>query len=125
LLVPSFASADEPSLAEWARHRVDDGLVKPLADLETPRFSRSRPIPRERRVRVVQTTATLDKTGRAFVSFAIDVRFGSEWHENDVVGCAYIGNGDLFVKKGDAFRPASFLLGKNEDPVAGVCEPAR
>jgi hypothetical protein len=74
-------------------------------------------------VRVVQTTATLDKTGRSFVPFAIDVRFGSEeWHENDVVGCAYTGSGDLFVKRGDAYRPASFLLGKNVDPVAGVCE---
>jgi hypothetical protein len=126
-LVPSFASADELSLAEWAQHRVEDGLVKPLADLESHRFSRARPPPRERRVRVLQTTATLDKGGRPFVSFAVDVRFGSEWHENDIVGCAYAGSGDLYVKKGETYRPASFLLGKNDEPVAGVCEagPAR
>jgi hypothetical protein len=126
-LVPSFASADEPSLAQWAQRRVEDGLVKPLAELESSRFSRARPAPRERRVRVLQTTATLDRVGRPFVPFAVDVRFGSEWHENDIVGCAYAGSGDLYVKRGDSYRPASFLLGKDEKPVAGVCEarPAR
>ena len=56
--------------------------------------------------------------------FAIDVRFGSDWHENDVVGCVYTGSGSLFVKKGDAYRPAAFLLGKDVAPVAGVCEAA-
>ena len=123
-LVPSFASADEPSLTEWTEQRVQDGLVKPLADLESHRFTRARPPPRERRVRVLQTTATLDKSGRPFVPFAVDVRFGPEWHENDIVGCAYTGSGNLYVKKGDAYRPASFLLGKSDDPVAGVCEAA-
>jgi hypothetical protein len=98
--------------------------VKPLSDLETHRFSRARPPPRERRIRVLQTTATLDKDGRAFVPFAVDVRFGSDWQENDIVGCAYRGTGDLYVKRGDTYRPASFLLGRNEGPVAGVCEPA-
>jgi hypothetical protein len=75
-------------------------------------------------VRVVQTTASLDKNGRPFVPFAVDVRFGSDWHENDIVGCAYTWSGDLFIKKGDAYRPASFLLGKSDGPVAGVCEAA-
>jgi len=124
-LVPSFASADEPSLADLAQRRVEDGLVKPLALFESRSFSRSRPPPRERRVRVLQTTATLDKNGRSFVPFAIDVRFGAdEWRENDIVGCAYTGSGKLFVKRGDEYRPASFLFGKNEKPVAGVCEAA-
>jgi hypothetical protein len=82
-------------------------------------------MPRERRVRVIDTTATLDPAGRPFMPFAVDIRFGDEeWHENDIVGCAYTKTGALFVKKGDAYRPASFLLGKNADPVAGVCEPA-
>lgn len=109
---------------EWARRRVADGLVKPLSEQEGNRFSRSRPAPRERRVRVTQSTATRDKAGRAFVPFAIDVRFGEEWRQNDVVGCAYRASGELFVKVGDAYRPASFLLGKDVDPVAGVCEAA-
>jgi hypothetical protein len=94
-----------------------------MALFESRSFSRSRPPPRERRVRVLQTTATLDKNGRSFVPFAIDVRFGAdEWRENDIVGCEYTGSGELYVKRGDAYRPASFLLGKNEAVVAGVCE---
>jgi hypothetical protein len=109
---------------EWVRRRVDDGLVKPLANTENNRFSRSRPAPRERRIRVIQSTLSNDKSGRAFVPFAIDVRFGSEWHANDIVGCVYQKSGELFVKKGDTYRPAAFLLGKKADPVAGVCEAA-
>jgi hypothetical protein len=109
------------------QRRVEDALLKPLADREAKAsaFSRARPMPRERRVRVIETTATIDRGGRAFLSFAIDIRrFGDdEWHE-DIVGCAYTKSGDLFVKRGDAYRPASFLLGKKVDPVAGVCQAA-
>ena len=126
-LVPSFASADEASFAAKAQRQVDEGLVKPLAANEQhqSRFSRSRPIPHERRVRVTQVNPSFDRSGRAFMTFAVDIRFaGSEWRENDIVGCAYVKSGDLFVKRGDAFRPASILLGKNADPVPGVCEAA-
>jgi hypothetical protein len=134
-LVPSPATADDPSAArpqtpppaEQVQRRVEDGLLKPLAerDAKASAFSRARPIPRERRVRVTETAATLDKAGRAYMLFAVDIRFGGgEWRENDIVGCAYTKTGDLFVKRGDAYRPASFLFGKNADPVAGVCEPA-
>jgi hypothetical protein len=122
--VPSRASADDPSLVAWAEQRVEEGLVRPLANSEGSRFSRSRPPPRERRVRVIQATASVDKSGRAFVPFAIDVRFGSEWRKDDIVGCAYRQSGELFVKRGDGYRPAAFLLGKNVEPVAGVCEAA-
>jgi hypothetical protein len=98
--------------------------VKPLAKTEEggSRFSRVRPMPRQRRVRVTQSTTTLDKSGRAFLPFAIDVRFGDAWRENDIVGCVYKGSGELFVKRGDSYRPATFLLGKNVEPVVGVCE---
>jgi hypothetical protein len=120
--VPSLASADEPSPADRAKRRVEEGLVKPLTNLGSKRFSRERPPPRERRVRVTQAAATPDKSGRAFFAFAIDVRFGDEWHENDVVGCVYPGSGLVYVKNGDEYRPAAFLLGKKADPVAGVCE---
>ena len=122
--VPSLAWADEPSLVTWARRRVEDGIVKPLASQEDGRFSRSRPPPRERRVRILQTAVSRDKEGLPFVAFAIDVRFGGEWHDNDILGCVYSGSGALFVKRGDAYRPAAFLLGKNVDPVPGVCEAA-
>jgi hypothetical protein len=106
---------------------VDAGLVKPLAQHEKAgsRFSRSRPPPRERRVRVIQATVSQDKRGRAFVAFAIDVRFGPDpWRENDIVGCVYRASGELFVKSGEAYRPAAFLFGKNVEPVPGVCEAA-
>lgn len=123
--VPTFASADEPTLAEWAQRRVEDGLVKPLAQQEAHSFSRARPPARARRVRVLATTATLDKERHGFVPYAIDVRWGGdEWHENDLVGCAYQGSGKLFVKIGDGYRPAAFLLGKDEPAVPGACEAA-
>ncbi len=123
--VPSLAWADE-SLVEWAQRRVDQGLIKPLAEREGgSRFSRARPMPHERRVRVLSATTLADKSGRQFVPFAIDVRFGGgEWQQNDIVGCAYRGSGNLFVKRGDQYRPAAYLFGKNLDPVAGVCEAA-
>jgi hypothetical protein len=124
-LVPSFASADEPSLAEWTKTRVDEGIVKPLAERDVSRFSRARPMPSERRIRVLRDTATNDKSGHPFVPFAIDIRFpGGDWHNDDIVGCAYVGKGDLYVRRGDGYRPAAFLFGKNVDAVAGVCEAA-
>lgn len=122
--MPSLVWADEPSPVEPARRRVEEGLVKPLAKQEGSRFSRSRPAPRERRVRVTQATAVVDKGGRAFLPFAIDVRFGSEWRKDDIVGCVYRRDGGLFVRMGDAYRPAELLLGKNVEPVPGVCEAA-
>src|ERR1700735_2430349 len=79
-LVPSVARGDDPSLADWVQHRVEDGLLKPLANRESHSFSRARPPPHERRVRALQTTATPDKSGHPFVPFAIDIRFGDdEW----------------------------------------------
>lgn len=107
--------------------RVETGLVKPLAEWEaqSSRYSRGRPPPRERRVRVLSQAASLDKAGRPFVAFAVDIKFGDgEWRKDDIVGCAYTKSGELYVKRGDAYRPAAFLMGKNVDPVAGVCQAA-
>jgi hypothetical protein len=122
--LPSLAFADEPSLT-WAKHRVDEGLVKPIAAREKGgTFSRGRPPPRQSRVRTPPTEQT-DASKRVFASFAIDVRFGnSEWHENDVVGCVYKDSGQIFVRIADEYRPAAYLLGKNVDAVKGVCEAA-
>ena len=122
--IPSLAPADEPTVAERAQLRVETALVKPLAERESNRFSRARPAPRERRVRITSSTLNSDKSGRAFLPFAIDVRFGSDWSENDIVGCVYTPKGDIFVKRGDSYRPSAFLLGENLDAVAGVCEAA-
>lgn len=102
------------------------GLLEPLAEHEAKvsRFSRARLPPRERRVRVTQTTAVLDKAGHAFVAFAVDVRWGEQWHDNDIVGCAYPKTGALFVKRGEEYQPAEILVGKPADAVAGVCQAA-
>jgi hypothetical protein len=120
--------ADEPSLSAVVQRRVEDGLVKPLADYERNQsaFSRARPVPRVRRVRVTQASPLpVDGQGRPFVTFAVDVKFGSaDWRENDIVGCAYVKSGELFVKRGDGYRPATFLMGKNAEPVAGACQAA-
>ena len=125
--VPSFATAEEPTPAQQCEKRVRDGLVAPLAEYEAnrSRFSRARMPPGERRVRVTQVTPAVDAAGRPFMAFAIDVRWGgAEWRENDIVGCAYMKSGELFVKRGEDFRSAAILLGKPADPVAGVCKAA-
>ena len=126
LLVPSSALADDPP-ATVVKRRVEKGLLEPLAqkEKEQSRFSRARMPPQERRVRVTQAAATLDTSGRAYMAFAVDVRRGTEWQENDVVGCAYTETGALFVKRGDAYRPAEILLGKDADVAPNVCTPAK
>ncbi|MBL8919264.1 MAG: hypothetical protein JNJ54_10415 [Myxococcaceae bacterium] len=123
-LLPSFAWAAEPVAPQAdAQARVETSLLKPLAEAEEhrSRFSRARLPPRERRVRVTQTTPVADAQGREFLAFAIDVRFGAGWKDADVVGCVYPASGEVFVKRGDSFRPSGVLLGKNVKPVAGVC----
>ena len=124
-LVPSSASADEPPAAIVQR-RVEKGLLEPLAEKERAqsRFSRARIPPAERRVRVTQAAVSFDASGRAYMAFAVDVRRGTEWHENDLVGCGYTQTGALFVKRGDAYRPAEILLGKDVDVASNVCTPA-
>jgi hypothetical protein len=122
--VPSFARADEPSLVEWTQRRVEAALLKPLAE-RTSRFSRSRPPPHESRVRVTQTALSRDKQGRDFVPFSVDVRYGTgDWRADDMVGCAYRGSGNLFIKSGKQYFPAALLLGKRVEAVTGVCQAA-
>lgn len=109
-----------------AEARIDAVLIKPLAVAEErrSRFSRARMPPRERRLRMTQAAVSTDASGRAFVPFAVDVRFGAGWKDGDLVGCAYPATGEVFVKRGDTHRPAEAMLGKNVQPVAGVCEAA-
>ena len=121
--VPSLASADDPSPVEWAQQRVELGIVKPLAERVGRRFSRSRPPPHERRVRVTQAALSRDAQGRDFMPFAVDVRFGGDWQQDDIVGCAYRTSGNLYIKRGEAYFPASLLFGKAVAAVAGACQP--
>ena len=103
------ASADDPPAAVLQR-RVEKGLLEPLAqqDKERSRLSRAS-APPARGVRVTQAAVTLDASGRAYMAFAVDVRRGSEWRKNEVVGCGYTQTGALFVKWGDDYRPAEIL----------------
>jgi hypothetical protein len=105
---------------------VEAGIIQPLAAIEAKRsrFSRARPPPRERRIRVTQTALTTDKQGRGFVTFAIDVGFVGDWQEKDVVGCVYRASGALFIKRSNTYFPAALLLGKNVAPALGVCQAA-
>lgn len=122
-VVPSLATAAEPSLVEWTQRRVETGLLQPLAERSSSRFTRSRPPPRERRVRVDQATPSRDKQGREFVAFSVDVRFGNgEWQRDDIVGCAYRASGNLFIQRGEAYFPAALLLGKKVDALPGACQ---
>ena len=109
------------------QQHIEADLVKPLVahEQDTSRFSRMRMPPRERRVRLPQVTTSVDKAGRRFLPFAIDGKFsGGDWQENQITGCVYTEKGDMFVKIGDGFRPASYLLGTAGDEVAGVCQAA-
>jgi hypothetical protein len=117
--VPSLAWADE-SIIEWVARRVTDEIVQPLAQREGSRFSRVIQPARERRVRTNQATFSVDKRGREFMPFAVDVKHGDGWKENDIVGCIYRDNDEVFVNRG-GYRPAAFLLGKKVDPVPGAC----
>lgn len=122
--VPSLVSADEPSLVQWAKQRIEVGLVTPLSARERPsRFSRARPPPQQRRVQVSETLLR-DKQGREFVPFQIDEQMAHEWRDRNIVGCVYRATGNLFVKRGEAYVPAAYLLGKKLGPVPGACEAA-
>jgi hypothetical protein len=121
-----LASADEDSIVAWAHQRVDAGLLKPLAAVEShrSRFSRERSAPHARRIRIEETTTTNDASGHPFIHFAVDGRWGEEWEKDDILGCVYGGTGKIFVKVGDQYWPAGFYLGKNVEAVTGVCEAA-
>jgi hypothetical protein len=75
-------------------------------------------------VRITEATLSRDKQGREFVPFAVDVRYGSDWQQGDIVGCAYRASGSLFIKRGEAYFPAALLLGKDVPAAPGVCQAA-
>ncbi len=123
--VPAAASA-EKSDKQWAHERVTFGLVKPLDghEAERSKFSRVRQPPRERRVRVLSPSAVYDDKGRAFLTYAIDSRFGKDWRQ-DYTGCVYRKTGQIYVGFDDEYLPAELLLGKDVEAVPGVCVPRR
>ena len=99
-------------------------ILEPLAakESEQSRFSRASLPPQARRVRILDEQARVDARGGKFLRFAIDARHGfddeAEWRLAAITGCVYLARGEVYVQKGDEFRPAAFLLGKNRKPAA-------
>jgi hypothetical protein len=111
---------------------VQSKLLKPLTERDQLRaeFSRARPSPVVRRVRVQEAGPFKDKEGARFMTFAIDSAHGyraksktgvpeGEWGRDSHTGCVYPDSGDIYIKVGDSYRGASLLLGKNT-PVAAA-----
>lgn len=116
-----------------AEKAVRTALVQPLAakEQERSRFSRARMPAVTRRVRVLDAAPKKDGQGQAFQTFAVDARHGwgkledfeddapearadkaeKAWRKDAIVGCVY-DSGEVYVKKGEEYRPAAVLLGK-------------
>jgi hypothetical protein len=129
------APAANSAQARTAEALVRRDLVQPLAAKEGTRskFSRASLPPQERRVRILDDQPGKDAEGIAFVRFAVDARHGfaaaddeSQWRLAAIVGCVYLDRNQVFVKRGNEYRPAAFLLGKNVKAAAGTtCQPAQ
>ena len=123
---PSSASA------KAAETLVSHDLVKPLVAKEANRskFSRGAMPPDERRVRILDEQPRKDADGNGFVRFAIDARHGfvtedTPWRKDAITGCVYLDRREVFVRKGEEYRPAAFLLGKKVKPAAeATCQSA-
>lgn len=126
MLFASSSLAEPGAAPKAAGALVDSELVVPLkkAEAKRARFSRAMPTPTERRVRVLDGSAT-DARGREFLRFAIDLRRPwSEhggWQRDGLVGCVYLGSREVFVKVEDRYVPAKELLGRQGKAAPGVC----
>ncbi len=135
-VVPALASAEPPPEADEsaairleAESIVTKRLLEPLAAKEAARsrFSRARLPPQERRVRVLDAEPVKDEKGVAFLSFAVDARHGFEvgdeadertWRKDAMAGCVYLETEEVFLKRGDGYHPAAFMLGKKTKAAA-------
>lgn len=123
LLPLSSAYAAEPPVE--AKGTIERVLLTPLAekDAQRSRFARSAQPPRFRVVRVLD--AHKDADGAEFFLYVIDEKHGfgdRAVTTKGFTGCVYPKSQAVFVKRGDAHYPASFLLGKSRDKAdAGVC----
>jgi hypothetical protein len=133
---PTAASGSPPAAktaqARTAEALVSRELIQPLVAKESKRskFSRAAMPADERRVRILDEQASQDAQGNAFVRFAVDARHGwddeSRWSLATITGCAYLDRSQVFVKRGEEYRPAAFLLGKNVKAAAETtCQPAQ
>jgi len=132
----SPADAKTPQ-AKSAQALVSRELIQPLAAKESKRsrFSRAALPAQARRVRILDEQPGKDAQGNAFVRFAVDARHGfrvpgdddpSGWRLATIVGCVYPDHSQVFVKRGEEYRPAAFLLGKDVKAAAETtCQPAQ
>lgn len=133
--MPAAAEETHAGDAKSAAAVVQRVLIKPLAAKEDDqsRFSRARMPAQERRVRILDDELHRDASGKTFVTFAVDARHGlmpadndSGWRRDAITGCVYVDGSAVFVKSGDRYRPAAFLLGKNVKPAAeSTCQVAK
>lgn len=135
LLYVSVALAEPPAPSSNPTQEAASALVKkqvlqPLqrAESKRSRFSRAGLPPRARRVRVTDEVAVSDAHGNRFVRFSVDERLAWDedgaWNEDAIVGCAYPEEKKVYVKREEAYVPASVLLGRDEKTQSGVCETA-
>jgi hypothetical protein len=138
---PTAAGGSPPDAknpqAKTAQALVSRDLIQPLAAKESKRsrFSRASLPVQARRVRILDEQPSKDARGNAFVRFAVDAHHGfaapvdgdeSRWQLATITGCAYLDRSQVFVKKGEEYRPAAFLLGKDVKAAAETtCQPAQ
>jgi hypothetical protein len=137
---PTAASGSSPEVksaeAKSAVALVSHDLIQPFAAQQEKqgRFTRGRLPAAAHRVRILDEKQRTDTAGVAFLRFAVDSRYGffepthddeSRWNRDTITGCVYLERNQVFVKKGDGYRPAAFLLGKNVKAAAeSTCTPA-
>lgn len=116
LSLPAFGGEPAPTTTGQV---IERALLQPLAahDDHRSRFARVVQPPTQRTARVLDTQPKKDSQGGAFVTFAVDeVRGRAKVVTKDVLtGCVYPATGELFVKRGDVYYPAAFLVGKTKD----------
>jgi hypothetical protein len=128
----AFAEPPIPASApnERAAALVEKELLAPLRKSESKRsrFSRAAPVAIGRRVRVLDALAQADARGKNFVRFAIDVRHPFDetgaWEQNAMVGCAYLDEAQVFVKRGEGYVTAKGALNGQGKVAAAVCVAA-
>jgi hypothetical protein len=105
---------------------VEAELLKPLAQREDARsrYSRARMPPAARQVRVLDGRPEKDAQGRAFVRFAVDEKRFAEWNRNAMVGCAYLDDRAVFIKRGERVESAAQYLGKGGPRATTECTAA-
>lgn len=136
----AFATPPEvPPAVTAAKATIEKDLVDPLAikERKASRMTRSRQPAMARRVRILSAEPMKDASGKAFLAFAVDAKYGFDprdefpdereraeerWQKDAITGCLYPETNELFVNRSGTHYPAGLLLGKKASKAAeGVC----